>query len=363
MTSKRVTSNQRERRGLAARVCVSASAILVACAALLWAAPAAAQDAAAEALFNQGRDLMKQKKFAEACEKFADSHELDPSVGALLNLADCREQNGQIASAWAAYREAASLARQRNDKKREQTAMDKAKKLEGRLSYLIIEVPAETRVDGMILMRNGEPVVSALWDEKVPVDPGKYVIRVEAPGYEPAEVEVNVEARGGEARAQVPAREPPPRPSEGGPGPGQPSGGNEPDEGTPSLTTDAPVADTGGMPTGRKIAIGAGALGVVGLATGVVFGLRASSQWDDAKAECVDGDFNNCSTRGVSLQKDAKSSATLATVGVGVGVAALAAGAVLWFLNPPAADDSAEQALIEPVLGPQSLGAQVTLRF
>jgi hypothetical protein len=360
MTSaKRATSNQRERRGLAARASIRASAILVVCAALLAAAPAAAQDAAAEALFNQGRELMKEKKFAEACEKFQGSHELDPSVGALLNLADCREQNGQIASAWATFREAASLARQRNDKKREQTALDKAKKLESRLSYLVIEVPAEARVDGMILMRNGEPVVSALWDEKVPVDPGKYVIRVEAPGYQPAEIEVNVESRGGEARAHVPALEPAPRTAED-PGPGQPSG-DQP-EGTPSLTAEAPATDTG-MPTGRKIAIGAGALGVVSLATGVVFGLRASSQWDDAKAECVDGNVNNCSPRGVALEKDARSSATLATVGVGVGVAALAAGAVLWFLNPPAADGGAEQALIEPVLGPQSLGAQVTLRF
>jgi hypothetical protein len=361
MTSaKRATSNQRERRGLARRAYVHASAILVVCAGLLATAPAAAQNAAAEALFNQGRELMKQKKFAEACEKFQDSHELDPSVGALLNLADCREQNGQIASAWATFREAASLARQRNDKKREQTAMDKAKKLEGRLSYLVIEVPAEARVDGMILMRNGEPVVSALWDEKVPVDPGKYVIRVEAPGYQPAEVEVDVEARGGEARAQVPPLAPAPRTAEGRDA-GQPPG-DQP-EGTPGLTAEAPTADTGGMPTGRKIALGAGAVGVVGLAAGVVFGLRAGSQWDDAKAECVNGDFDNCSPRGVSLQKDAESSATLATVGVSVGVVALAAGAVLWFLNPPPAEGEAEQALIEPVLGPQSLGAQVTLRF
>jgi hypothetical protein len=362
MTSvKRATSNQRERRGLAARAYIRAVALLVVCAGLgLAAAPAAAQNAAAEALFNQGRELMKQKKFAEACEKFQGSHELDPSVGALLNLADCREQNGQIASAWAAFREAASLARQRNDKKREQTAMEKAKKLEGRLSYLVIEVPAEIRVDGLILKRNGEPVVSALWDEKVPVDPGKYVIRVEAPGYQPAEVEVDVEARGGEARAQVPPLEPAPSAPDG-PGPRQPS--NDQPEGTPSLTAEAPATDTGGMPTGRKIAIGAGAVGVLGLTAGVVFGLRASSQWDEAKAECVNGDLDNCSPRGVTLSNDARSSANLATVGVGVGVVAVAAGAVLWFLNPPAADGEAEQALIEPVLGPQSLGAQVTLRF
>jgi hypothetical protein len=359
MTSvKRETSHQRR---LSARSYLCATAVVVWAVLGLWAAPAAAQNAAAEALFNQGRDLMKQKKFAEACEKFQDSHELDPSVGALLNLADCREKNGQIASAWAAFREAASLARQRSDKRREQTAMENAKKLEGRLSYLVIEVPDEARVDGMILRRNGETVVSALWDEKVPVDPGKYVIRVEAPGYRPAELEVDVEPRGGEARAQVPPLEPAPQ-APGGSGQRPPANPESGDGAPGEMIVDQPAAGAGGMPTGRKVAIGVGAAGVVGLGVGAVFGLRASSQWDKAKAECVDGDLDDC-PGGVRLGKDAQSSATLSTVAFGVGVAAVAAGAVLWFLNPPAADGQAEQARIEPVFGPQSLGAQVTLRF
>lgn len=346
----------------AVRFSTHASAVLAFCAVLAVAAPAEAQSAAAEALFNQGRELMKQKKYQEACDKFRDSNELDPSVGALLNLADCREKNGQIASAWAAFREAASLARQKGDKRREQIALENAKKLESRLSYLVIEVPDEARVDGMILMRNGEPVVSALWDEKVPVDPGKYVIRVEAPGYQPAELEVEVEPRGGEARAQVPPLEPASsQPS--GSSDARPASDDRP-ETTSHLTAEAPAAAAGGMPTGRKIAIGAGAVGVVGLAAGAVLGLRASSLWDDARAECVNGDLDNCSQRGVSLSKDAQSSANLATVAIGVGVAAVAAGAVLWFLNPPESGGEAEQAArIEPVLGPQSLGAQVTLRF
>ena len=361
MTSAKRSTNHPRRRP-AARHYRRASAVLVLCAALgLAAAPAAAQSAAAEALFNQGRELMKEKKFSEACEKFQGSHELDPSVGALLNLADCREQNGQIASAWAGYREAASLARQRNDTRREHTAMNNAKKLESRLSYLVIEVPDEARVNGMILMRNGEPVMSALWDEKVPVDPGKYVIRVEAPGYRPAEVEVDVEPRGGEARAPVPALEPAPAAPKGS-GSQQPSG-DDVGEGMPGLTSDATETDAGGMPTGRKIAIGAGAVGVVGLAAGAVFGLRASSLWDEARDECVGGDLGMCSMRGVSLGKDAQSSANLATLAFGVGVAAVAAGATLWFLNPPGADGEAEQTRIEPVFGAQTLGAQVTLRF
>src|SRR3954465_9465866 len=67
--------------------------------------------AAAEALFNQGRDLMTAGKFVEACPKFEASQQLDPGLGTMLNLAECYEKTGRTASAWAEYREAIPLAR------------------------------------------------------------------------------------------------------------------------------------------------------------------------------------------------------------------------------------------------------------
>src|SRR5579883_326916 len=69
-------------------------------------ADATAEDkATAEALFNEGKRLMNERKFGEACPKFLASQKLDPGVGTQLNLAVCYEANGQTASAWATFKE------------------------------------------------------------------------------------------------------------------------------------------------------------------------------------------------------------------------------------------------------------------
>ena len=48
--------------------------------------------------YDEGRELLQQKRYAEACDRFARSQELDPSAGALFNLGDCNEKQGKIAS-------------------------------------------------------------------------------------------------------------------------------------------------------------------------------------------------------------------------------------------------------------------------
>ena len=113
----------------------------------LAAAPhALGQDnkAAAEALFDDAKKLMAAKHYAEACPKFADSQRLDPGVGTLLNLGLCYKQNGQTASAWSSYREAASLARSEGQSDREDLARQEAANLEPQLTKLVIEVPKDT---------------------------------------------------------------------------------------------------------------------------------------------------------------------------------------------------------------------------
>src|ERR1044071_7524440 len=99
-------------------------------------AQSASDKATAEALFGEGRRLMAQANYRDACPKFEASLKLDPGVGAMLNLADCYEKNGQTASAWAEFLEASSAARVAGSRDREELARSRAAALEPKLSRL-----------------------------------------------------------------------------------------------------------------------------------------------------------------------------------------------------------------------------------
>jgi hypothetical protein len=77
---------------------------LGALAALGASAPAAAEDvAAAEALFRRGLTAMEAGRYADGCASIAESQRLDPRLGTLFTLAECRSKEGKIATAVALY--------------------------------------------------------------------------------------------------------------------------------------------------------------------------------------------------------------------------------------------------------------------
>jgi hypothetical protein len=144
--------------------------------------PSTTRNAAAEELFNQGRALLDAGNFAEACPKLAESQRLDPTAGTLLNLADCFEKNGQTASAWVTFREAARAAVDRRRPDWERLADKRAAALEPRLSRLTIVVAPSARVEGLAVTAGALPIAPALYDTGIPVDPGALVVTARAPG-------------------------------------------------------------------------------------------------------------------------------------------------------------------------------------
>src|SRR4051812_39657412 len=104
----------------------------------LRAGAARAQDssAAAEALFNDAREAMARKDFDVACRKFRESDRLDPALGTRINLANCEEQRGQLATAWALFRQVQEKLPPTDA--RAPIARDRIAKLDARVPHLII---------------------------------------------------------------------------------------------------------------------------------------------------------------------------------------------------------------------------------
>lgn len=326
---------------------------------------AAAQSVEAEALFQQGKKLMAAGNVAEACDKFEASDRLEASVGTELNLADCREKNGQLASAWAAFLKAAGTAKRAgNDGAREAEAKRRATALTSRLSYLTISVADSSKVDGLVIQRNGEPVDPALWNTGVPVDPGVYEISGQAPGMEAWSTKVTVEGEGQKASVEVPRFK---RLEDLAPkdvhGAADGTGGGTGD-GAVALPPPADHVDRPGtFTTLRKASIGAAAIGLAALGGGVVFGLKAKDQQDQADALCPNEACNN--PEAIALNDDAHGSALKANIMMGVGGVAVAGAVALWFLGaPPAvtADDDGDVA-VAPMVGGGHVGLALSGRF
>lgn len=263
---------------------------------------------------------MASAHYAEACPKFEASQQLDPGLGTLLNLAECYEKLGKTASAWAEYREAIPLARAAGSKVRQDLATERAQALESRLSMLTIRaMSGGDDSAGLDIRRDGIPVQAAELGSPIPVDPGSHTIEAIAPGKQKWTSTVQV-ADASKLTVQVPTLS---RLAEGA---AEPTPGTKP--------VNAPPGDDGAHASSgssqRTAALVVGAVGVVGVGLGAVFGLGASSKWSDAKSHCSAYPYG-CDKQSLDAQSSAKSKASMATVAFIVGGAALGSAAVLWF--------------------------------
>lgn len=158
----------------------------------------------AQSLFDEGRKQLKAGKLAEACAAFEASQKLDPAVTTLLNLAECREQRGQLATAWGTFVDANRMARSAGDDKLAKVASTHAHKLEPRLSRLTIAVPADHQVPGLAVLRGKDPLDPVSWNHALPIDGGSYTITARAPGREPWSTTRTIKAEGDAVTVEIP---------------------------------------------------------------------------------------------------------------------------------------------------------------
>src|SRR5262245_17139830 len=183
------------------------TSLAIAAMALVSTTARAQDDKAASVLaYDEAERLMGEGKLADACLKYAESQRLDAQLGTLLHLADCLEKNGQTASAWASFREAAELAEKRNDP-RQAAADERIASLLPRLSKLQIEVAAGTDTSSLQIKRDNVVVGSALWGAPVPTDPGPHTITASAPGLRAWTGNAIVKADGSTTIVAIPALE------------------------------------------------------------------------------------------------------------------------------------------------------------
>jgi hypothetical protein len=334
--------------------------IVVALAGLIAQAPAAlAQNAGAEALFREGRTLIKQGKLEAGCDKLEASEKLESSVGTLLNLGDCREKLGKLAGAWAAFRKAESIAkREGNDKKRQQEAKRRALKLEPDLANITVQVGAKSKSEGLVVKRDGELVDADLYGTAIVVDPGSHTVIAEAPGFKAWKQEVSV-GKGGKRWVVVPTLEPIPEP----PKPVAPP----PVAVTPPSPTQTVVVNQPGptprtityqetWSTTRIVAVAVGIAGAGAIGTGIYFGNRANELSSQSDAICPTSTCDD--PEGLRLNDRARDNALRANVLFVAGGAAVAAATVMWFVGKPD-----ESTVVTPSISDNHVGAALTGRF
>jgi len=278
----------------------------------------------AEQLFRDGRALLKAGKLAAACEAFEGSQRLEPAVATLLNLADCRERNLQLATAWSVYLQAASKARGDAGAARlAGVARDRAAALEPRLSFLTINVSDDSRVDGLTILRNGVALDPAVWNRAIPIDGGRYIITGKAPGLEPWSHTVEFQPERDHQSVNVPRFQVAAAPPAAEAALAAPSAIDH--AVVRHASEPSPVAPAGRGPDLRAWGLAGGAVVVFGVAAGFELAGRASY---DRYQRAPDPD---------AAQYDTANTRRHVALGLAVaGVGCAAAAAYLWFAEAQA---------------------------
>jgi len=282
-------------------------------------ADASANPAVAEALYEEARNLMKQGKLDQACPKFKQSYDLDAGGGTLLNLAECYEKQGKLASAWSSFKEAQVQAQRDGRHERVDYAKKHIATIEPKLSKITIAVSSDASTPGLRVLLDGAELGSAAWNVGVPIDPGPHELAASAPSKVTYDKQFEIAGSSPSTTLTIPKLED--APVLVGAAPARPV-----DQDVEKKAVPSEVAQGNGSRTVGYVLLGAG---VVGVGVGSYFGLHAFSEWSKRKNDCVGG----CTADAKTASDHASSAALISDIGFGVGLIAAGVGTYL-ILSP-----------------------------
>jgi hypothetical protein len=311
--------------------------------------------AQAEALFREGRVLIKAGQTSDACAKFAESQRLDPQTGTLLNLALCHEDEGKTASAWAEFNEVSERSGATSE--RVEFAQRHARQLEGKLSNLKLRL--DPAVSNFSLTLDGRPLRSASLGSTIPLDPGEHAVAATAPGKTPWVARVKIAPGPATQEVTIHLADAPHAAAEIATAPSAAPSAND----GPAPVTRPAAAEPGSKSTGRRdVGLAIGAVGVVGIGVGTIYGLLAFAKKQEIENKCPPSqgcpsqqEYNDALD--AKAQRDAAS--TVATVAFAVGGIGVATGLYLVLTAPSSKDATAHNVRVSPMPVNAGFGAMV----
>jgi hypothetical protein len=272
------------------------------CAALFLSTTARADgNPTADELFRAGKASMARGDVLRACAQFEESLRYEPASGTQLNLADCEQRAGHRARSLSLFQAA---------RERLPPGDFRLPFADERIAALMKEVP-----EIVVRLRGEAPEGVRLFCDRdelgagvaARVDAGTHAIVVQTPGH--AERRTLLTLAPGERRAvEIDLAK------------------------VEDVAAPRPVSTEPAPGNGRRTAAyAAGAVGVVGVAIGVVAGLMTLRAANTYKEHCHAG---QCDATGLDAAASGRTLEVLSPIGFAVGAVGIGTGAWLWFTAP-----------------------------
>jgi hypothetical protein len=268
----------------------------------------------AAAAFQDGRRLIEQNNCEAAVTKLKESLQYEPSIGARLSIADCVEKEDPL-YAWRMLKQASAQSLMNRDARLAETEQ-RAVALQSRIGVLVFQLPTTSDQPGFELVVDGDIVDRFLYRTGYAVAPGKHHVEAFWSG---RRFSGNVSAEAGvQSSVKVDL--------------------NEDCSAASSSPVFAVPSDNDRGASRRALGVAIGAVGLAGVASGVVFGLLTLDKKRSIEGACG-GSAGSCQAAPGSVdaeQESAKTTAALSTVGFAVGAVGVLSGAAIYLTAPSA---------------------------